>query len=85
MNSLLQTLFMTPEFRAALYKWNYKDSDTEQSSDNIPYQLQKLFCLLQVSTRSAVETTSLPSISWGSEKMSKKRDAVRSTSSKPPV
>jgi ubiquitin carboxyl-terminal hydrolase 47 len=26
MNSLLQTLYMTPEFRAALYKWNY-DAD----------------------------------------------------------
>jgi ubiquitin C-terminal hydrolase len=24
MNSLLQTLFMTPEFRSALYKWEYR-------------------------------------------------------------
>ena len=23
MNSLLQTLYMTPQFRAALYKWSY--------------------------------------------------------------
>lgn len=26
MNSLIQTLFMTPEFRRALYKWNFDDT-----------------------------------------------------------
>jgi hypothetical protein len=26
MNSLIQTLYMTPEFRAALYKWSFEDT-----------------------------------------------------------
>lgn len=25
MNSLLQTLFMTPQFRSSLYKWSYNE------------------------------------------------------------
>lgn len=45
LNSLLQALFMTPEFRNALYKWEFDGSDPNK---NIPYQLQKLFLNLQV-------------------------------------
>lgn len=45
LNSLLQALFMTPEFRNALYKWEF-DGDGESKS--IPYQLQKLFLNMQV-------------------------------------
>lgn len=46
LNSLLQALFMTPEFRQALYNWEYDGIDDLKS---IPYQLQKLFLNLQVS------------------------------------
>lgn len=46
LNSLLQALFMTPEFRNALYDWEF---DGEGESKSIPYQLQKLFLNLQVS------------------------------------
>ena len=47
LNSLLQTLFMTPEFRNALYRWEFKGSQ-EEASKSIPYQLQRLFLQLQV-------------------------------------
>lgn len=46
LNSLLQTLYMTPEFRNALYNWEFDGSDPTKS---IPYQLQRLFVNLQVS------------------------------------
>lgn len=46
LNSLLQALFMTPEFRNALYRWEF---DNDKEAKNIPYQLQKLFLNLQVS------------------------------------
>lgn len=46
LNSLLQALFMTPEFRNALYRWEF---DNDKEDKNIPYQLQKLFLNLQVS------------------------------------
>lgn len=47
LNSLLQALYMTPEFRNALYRWEF---DNDNEAKNIPYQLQKLFLNLQVST-----------------------------------
>ncbi len=43
LNSLLQTLFLTPEFRRGLYSLVVHSS----SSRNIPLQLQKLFARLQ--------------------------------------
>ncbi|XP_058838684.1 ubiquitin carboxyl-terminal hydrolase 47 isoform X2 [Topomyia yanbarensis] len=64
LNSLLQALFMTPEFRNALYKWEFDGKDEAKS---IPYQLQKLFVNLQTSPKSAVETTDLTrSFGWDS-------------------
>lgn len=47
LNSLLQALFMTPEFRNAMYNWEFDGKDEDKS---IPYQLQKLFLNLQVSS-----------------------------------
>ena len=47
LNSLLQTLFMTPEFRNAMYSWEY-DGTSEDSAKSIPFQLQKLFVNMQV-------------------------------------
>ncbi|XP_053953132.1 ubiquitin carboxyl-terminal hydrolase 47 isoform X2 [Anastrepha ludens] len=64
LNSLLQALFMTPEFRNALYRWEF---DNDNEAKNIPYQLQKLFLNLQTSKKSAVETTDLTrSFGWDS-------------------
>uniref|UniRef100_A0A7G3B1T1 Ubiquitin carboxyl-terminal hydrolase 47 n=1 Tax=Lutzomyia longipalpis TaxID=7200 RepID=A0A7G3B1T1_LUTLO len=64
LNSLLQALFMTPEFRNALYKWEF---DGVGESKSIPYQLQKLFLKLQTSEKPAIETTDLTrSFGWDS-------------------
>lgn len=46
LNSLLQALYMTPEFRNALYNWEF---DGQNETRSIPFQLQKLFLSLQVS------------------------------------
>ena len=56
MNSLLQTLFMTPEFRQALYNWEYSQEKEGPEHLCIPYQLQKLFAELQLSKRHASST-----------------------------
>lgn len=64
LNSLLQALFMTPEFRNSLYKWEFVGS-LEETPKSIPYQLQKLFLNLQTSSRTAVETSKLTkSFGW---------------------
>ncbi|XP_055703055.1 ubiquitin carboxyl-terminal hydrolase 47 [Phlebotomus papatasi] len=64
LNSLLQALFMTPEFRNALYKWEF---DGVGESKSIPYQLQKLFLKLQTSEKPSIETTDLTrSFGWDS-------------------
>ncbi|XP_078041593.1 ubiquitin specific protease 47 [Augochlora pura] len=67
LNSLLQALYMTPEFRNALYNWEYTGGSEKDETTSIPYQLQKLFLNLQTSMRSAVETTALTkSFGWDS-------------------
>ncbi|KOC63118.1 Ubiquitin carboxyl-terminal hydrolase 47, partial [Habropoda laboriosa] len=67
LNSLLQALYMTPEFRNALYNWEYVDGSEKDEANSIPYQMQKLFLNLQTSTKSAVETTALTkSFGWDS-------------------
>ncbi|KAL5010194.1 hypothetical protein ScPMuIL_012499 [Solemya velum] len=69
LNSLVQTLFMTPEFRNAIYRWEF-DGIEEEKAKSIPYQLQKLFLLLQTSKRRAVETTDLTqSFGWDSSEV----------------
>ncbi|CAD8205300.1 unnamed protein product [Paramecium pentaurelia] len=47
MNSLLQTLFMTRQFREALFKWKYDETKHPKREDCIPYQLQYLFTKMQ--------------------------------------
>ncbi|XP_055909532.1 ubiquitin carboxyl-terminal hydrolase 47 isoform X2 [Eupeodes corollae] len=72
LNSLLQALYMTPEFRNALYRWEF-DNDNEAKS--IPYQLQKLFLNLQTSKKAAVETTDLTrSFGWDSREAWEQHD-----------
>lgn len=64
LNSLLQALFMTPEFRNALYTWEF---DGTGETKSIPFQLQKLFVNLQTSNKPSVETTDLTkSFGWDS-------------------
>lgn len=65
MNSLLQSLFWTPEFRNALYRWEYNPETDPAEQDSIPLQLQRLFALLQFGHVSSAETTDLTkSFDW---------------------
>lgn len=65
MNSLLQTLFMTPEFRLEIYGWKYKKEVHGSEAYSIPYQLQKIFAYLQNSASFYVTTMDLTtSFQW---------------------
>ena len=65
MNSLLQTLYMTPEVRKCMYSWKYDADVAAAEEDCIPLQLQRLFGMLQLSTESAVTTRALThSFGW---------------------
>ncbi|XP_063043882.1 ubiquitin carboxyl-terminal hydrolase 47 isoform X3 [Engraulis encrasicolus] len=76
LNSLLQTLFMTPEFRNALYNWEFESSESEEDPvTSIPYQLQRLFVLLQTSKKRAIETTDVTrSFGWDSSEAWQQHD-----------
>lgn len=69
LNSLLQSLFMVPEFRQALYDWRYDSEEHGEEARCLSRQLQRLFAQLQMSRRAAVTTGSLTkSFGWsGSE------------------
>jgi len=56
---------MTPEFRSALYKWQYDPMSDGDKEECIPYQLQKLFSRLQLSVKPFIETKELTkSFGW---------------------
>ncbi|KAG7401031.1 Ubiquitin carboxyl-terminal hydrolase 47 [Phytophthora boehmeriae] len=80
MNSLLQSMFMTPEFRQGLYRWTCHNAlkktkeeteegeeseEEEADEDNIPLQLQNLFAKLQLTTQDSISTKALTkSFGW---------------------
>lgn len=65
MNSLLQTLFMTPEFRSRIYQWQYDPAKHGPVQDCIPLQLQLIFARLQTTEHAYIETTGLTkSFQW---------------------
>lgn len=65
MNSAIQTLFMTPEFRRSVYAWVYSEELHGDKSTCIPFQLQKLFAELQLSKKEYIETRALTkSFGW---------------------
>ena len=67
LNSLIQTLFMTPEFRYEIFKWNFNEELNGSPEDSIPLQLQKLFYRLQEPLRKVEETKALTkSFQWSS-------------------
>jgi len=75
MNSSLQTLYMTPEFRLLMYSWNFDEKIHGKTSCSIPYQLQKLFAKLQVGAKSYVETRSLTkSFDWDIKQLTEQQD-----------
>ena len=48
LNSFLQSMFMTPEFRSSVLKFNYNYDKYGPKKDCIHFQLQKLFARLQL-------------------------------------
>ncbi|XP_041351651.1 ubiquitin carboxyl-terminal hydrolase 47-like [Gigantopelta aegis] len=74
LNSLIQTLFMTPEFRNAIYGFDFAGNQ-EEMKKSIPCQLQKLFLQLQTSKKKAAETTDLTkSFGWDSSEVWQQHD-----------
>lgn len=64
LNSLIQSLFMLPEFRNSLYLSNFQ---TENEIYNLPKQLQRLFIELQLTLKGAISTNLLTkSFGWTS-------------------
>ena len=75
MNSLLQSLYMTPEFRRALYSWNYDPEKDGKEEHCIPLQLQILFGRLQLSKSRDVDTKALTkSFGWDSGEVFQQQD-----------
>jgi ubiquitin carboxyl-terminal hydrolase 47 len=73
LNSLLQTLYMTPEFRNGLYRWEFHGTPDEEKL-SIPLQLQCLFAQMQTSDR-PVETSGLTrSFGWDSSEVWRQHD-----------
>ncbi|CAG9530513.1 unnamed protein product [Cercopithifilaria johnstoni] len=74
LNSLIQTLYMTPEFRNAIYGWKFTGSEAAEAR-SIPCQLQKLFLLLQTSDRESLETIDLTaSFGWSNSEAYEQHD-----------
>ncbi|THD18199.1 Ubiquitin carboxyl-terminal hydrolase 47 [Fasciola hepatica] len=74
MNSLLQSLFMTPEFRNALFQWKF-EGPPEEAETSIPYQLQRLFVQLCVTSHTAVNTLGLTtSFGWQATEVFQQQD-----------
>lgn len=75
LNSLLQALYMTPEFRSAIYKWEYNEEKDGDKADCIPYQLQSLFGQMQLSGQGAITTKALTqSFGWGNAEAFQQQD-----------
>lgn len=75
MNSLLQSLYMTPEFRNRIYSWQYDPERHGDRSDSIPFQLQLLFSNLQTSKSSHADTKGLTkSFGWNTKESFEQHD-----------
>ena len=70
LNSLIQSLFMTPEFRYNIFQWKYDSKIHGNSKDCIPFQLQKLFYRLQNPIRRIEQTVDLTkSFQWNNNEV----------------
>ncbi|KAA0151059.1 hypothetical protein FNF31_06914 [Cafeteria roenbergensis] len=75
MNSLLQTLFMTPDFRDLMFRWRYSRAVDGPPDMCVPLQLQKLFAVLQSTRRRAIETKALThSFGWSGSQAFEQHD-----------
>jgi ubiquitin C-terminal hydrolase len=65
MNSMLQSLFHVPAFRRLVYA--IPTSGNEDEETNIPLNLQRLFCEMQLSDRPCSTTALTTSFGWGDQ------------------
>ena len=80
LNGLLQTMFMTPEFRRAMFNWRYDSTKDGPEDECIPLQLQKLFGFLNLSKEKAVDTISLTkSFGWEGSEVYQQQDVQELT------
>ncbi|XP_043938661.1 ubiquitin carboxyl-terminal hydrolase 47 [Protopterus annectens] len=74
LNTTSQMAFLTPEKQHALFKWEFEESEDDPVT-SIPYQIQRLFILLQTSKKRAIETTDLTrSFGWDSSEAWQQHD-----------
>jgi uncharacterized UBP type Zn finger protein len=72
LNSLLQTLYCTPDLKSALYESEFTSSDEKM---NLCRQLQTLFVELEYTTRGAISTSALTkSFGWSSRDSFQQQD-----------
>eukprot|EP01083_Nonionella_stella_P118255 352992_1 len=77
LNSLIQSLFMTPELREAVFEWRYDATRDPEPKRCIPLQLQRLFAQLQISIKGAVATRDLTtSFGWTGREVYQQHDVM---------
>ncbi|KAL4466890.1 hypothetical protein ABPG74_010487 [Tetrahymena malaccensis] len=76
MNSVIQTLFMTQEFRYNIFSQNIDIDKVKQIEKSIPIQIQKLFALLQIKKDKKISTQDLiKSFGWTSGEAFQQHDS----------
>ncbi|KAL4510068.1 hypothetical protein ABPG72_010261 [Tetrahymena utriculariae] len=76
MNSVIQTLFMTQEFRHNIFSHNIDVDKVKQIEKSIPIQIQKLFALLQIKKDKKISTQGLiKSFGWTSGEAFQQHDS----------
>eukprot|EP00981_Chlorochromonas_danica_P009769 scaffold2815_cov180-Ochromonas_danica.AAC.4 len=71
---------MTPEFRQAIFRWIYNPEKDGPKETCIPYQLQRLFGLLQLSKQRSVDTVALThSFGWEGYEVFQQQDVQELT------
>ena len=73
-NSLLQTLFMTPEFREGIYEWRYNEKIHPGREDSILFQLQKLFAKLELGLPNISTKELVKSFQWHDDEAFNQQD-----------
>jgi len=77
LNSLLQSYYMTPRLREALFRFRYDESSKEPKERCVPYQLQRLFAHMQLCKMQATDTKGLTdSFGWKAEDVYQQHDVV---------
>eukprot|EP01080_Neovahlkampfia_damariscottae_P002445 gene2445-3155_t len=75
LNSLIQSLFMTPPFRRSVFQWRYNLEKDKKESKCIPLQLQKLFARLKFSNSESITTNDLTkSFGWSTRESFEQND-----------